>query len=167
MVSTLYHVLRSPIERSTVALIVRNFLDSTSSQMTYHGLFTLASTIKPGELVALFRNSHLSVLYKPRPLGSRPSGGEQGDIDATVLELALTDEHAALYILVTDHSFYNEPSVVWERIEDVDGASSAFVDAEFMRSSPAGGDFAGHTPESVAAMQQREAAMFAQYDPEE
>ena len=46
------------------ALVIRAFLDSTSSQLTYHGLFHLASKLPSGELVALFRNSHLSVLYK-------------------------------------------------------------------------------------------------------
>lgn len=139
--------------------------------MTYHGLFTLASTVKPGALVALFRNSHLAVLHKPRPLHSKPkSPNAENDSEATALEPDLTDEHSALYTLVTDHVFYNEPSVVWERIEDVDGSSSTFVDAEFVRSNPAGGDFAGHTPESaLAAMEreQRDAAMYNQYDPAE
>jgi hypothetical protein len=135
--------------------------------MTYHGLFTLASMVKPGELVALFRNSHLSVLHKPRPVHA-----QSGEDTSDAIEPDVSDEHAALYTLVTDHVFYNEPSVVWERIEDLDGGSSTFVDADFVRSTPAGGDFAGHTAESaLAAMErereQREAAMYAQYDPAE
>jgi ubiquitin carboxyl-terminal hydrolase MINDY-1/2 len=44
---------------------IRTFLDNTSSQLTYHGLFDLSSSVQSGQLVALFRNSHLSVLYKP------------------------------------------------------------------------------------------------------
>ncbi|EMD33380.1 hypothetical protein CERSUDRAFT_117993 [Gelatoporia subvermispora B] len=109
------------------ALLIRNFIQSTQSQLTYHGLFTLASTLAPGALVALFRNSHLSVLYKSR------------------------GEDAALYSLATDQVFLHEPSVVWERLEDVDGSSSAFVDSTFVRASPAGGDYAGHTGESALA----------------
>ncbi|GJE85639.1 MINDY family-like protein [Phanerochaete sordida] len=110
------------------ALIIRQFLDHSSSQLTYHGLFALASTVKPGTLVALFRNSHLSVMYKcPDPNDS------------------------ALYTLATDEAFLHEPSVVWERLEDVDGGWSSFVDADFKRASPAGGDYAGHTGETALA----------------
>ena len=114
--------------RSTAALVIRSFLDSTSSQLTYYGLFALASTLQPGALVALFRNSHLSVLYKsPQP------------------------DDSALYTLATDQVFLREPSIVWERLEDVDGGWSSFVDSDFVRSSPAGGDYAGHTAESALA----------------
>ncbi|KAK0186690.1 hypothetical protein F5146DRAFT_1113646 [Armillaria mellea] len=107
---------------SISAIVVRRFLDNTRSQLTYHGLFTLASTVRPGTLVALYRNLHLSVLYK---------------------------HEQALYSLVTDYVFLKEPSVVWERLEDVDGGSSTFVDSDFVRASPAGGDFAGQTAEEV------------------
>ncbi|EIN03915.1 hypothetical protein PUNSTDRAFT_55772 [Punctularia strigosozonata HHB-11173 SS5] len=117
------------------AIAVRGFLDKTSSQLTYYGLFTLASSLRPGSLVALFRNSHLSVLYKsPSP------------------------EDAALYTLVTDYAFLHEPTVVWERLEDVEGHSATFVDSDFRRSSPAGGDFAGETGESTLAALERSMA---------
>lgn len=115
------------------AIIIRDFIDRTQSQLTYHGLFTLASTLAPGKLVALFRNSHLSVLYKP-----------PGD-------------DASLYTLVTDQVFLHESSVVWERLEDVEGSMSSFVDSDFVRSSPAGGDYAGHTAESALAALEAEA----------
>ena len=109
-------------------MVVRHFLETTSSQLTYYGLFTLASTLKPGALVALFRNSHLSVLYKsPQP------------------------EDSALYTLATDQVFLREPSIVWERLEDVDGGWSSFVDSDFIRSSPVGGDYAGQTAEGALA----------------
>ncbi|KZT73548.1 hypothetical protein DAEQUDRAFT_662157 [Daedalea quercina L-15889] len=109
------------------AIIIRDFINKTQSQLTYYGLFTLASTVEPGQLVALFRNSHLSVLYKPH--------GQDG----------------GLYTLATDQVFLNEASVVWERLEDVEGGMSSFVDSDFIRSSPAGGDYAGHTAESALA----------------
>ncbi|CAL1715859.1 unnamed protein product [Somion occarium] len=119
------------------AIVIQHFLDRTQSQLTYYGLFNLASTLSPGSLVALFRNSHLSVLYKsPNP------------------------DDSALYSLVTDHVFLHEPSVVWERVEDVEGGASTFVDSEFVRASPAGGDYAGHTGESaLAALEADTAAM--------
>ncbi|KAG1736330.1 hypothetical protein EDB19DRAFT_1721661 [Suillus lakei] len=104
-------------EKIEHALVAQAFLDSTKSQLTYHGLFQLASTLRPGSLVALFRNSHLSVLHK-----------REG-------------EDSSLYSL--------ESSVVWERLEDIDGVGSTFVDSEFIRSTPVGGDFAGYTAESA------------------
>ncbi|PFH51113.1 hypothetical protein AMATHDRAFT_143462 [Amanita thiersii Skay4041] len=113
------------------AVSLRHFLDATWSQLTYHGLFTLATTLEPGSLVALFRSSHLSVLYKSTDRDD--SGG------------------SALYSLVTDSSFLNESSVVWERLDDIDLGSSTFVDSEFIKSSPIGGDFAGHTAEDALA----------------
>jgi hypothetical protein len=106
-------------------MTVRTFLDNTQSQMTYHGLFNLATLLEPGSLVALFRNSHLSVLFRPE------------------------GEESSLYTLVTDQVFFRESSIVWERLEDIDGGWSTFVDSEFIRSSPAGGDFAGQTAEGA------------------
>lgn len=118
------------------AIIIRDFIDKTRSQLTYHGLFMLASTVEPGQLMALFRNSHLSVLY-------RPAGTDGG-----------------LYTLVTDQVFLHEPSVVWERLEDVEGGNASFVDSDFIHSSPAGGDYAGYTGESaLAALEAQTAAL--------
>jgi len=121
---------RSKIENATS---IRHFLDTTQSQLTYHGLFHLASTTEPGTLIALYRNLHLSVLYKRD-----------------------TPDDPSLYMLVTDYVFLNEPSIVWERIEDVDGGMSTFVDSSFVKSSPAGGDFAGRTAEEALMMAQSE-----------
>lgn len=101
---------------------MQQFLDATKSQLTYHGLFQLAVALEPGSLVALFRNSHLSVLHKPE------------------------GEGAVLYSLVTDCAFLHEPTIVWEPLTDVDGGFSTFVDSNFYRSSPQGGDFVGHAP---------------------
>ncbi|KAJ7629682.1 hypothetical protein DFH06DRAFT_708199 [Mycena polygramma] len=131
-------------ERSKIedAMAIREFLDSTQSQLTYHGLFHLATTLPPGALVALFRNSHLSVLHK-----------------------SASPTDASLYSLVTDHIFLHETSVVWERLEDVDGGSSSFVDSNFIRSSPAGGDYAGQTAEDALRAAEIEAGMFIPHDP--
>ncbi|KAG6865395.1 hypothetical protein C0991_002976, partial [Blastosporella zonata] len=176
---------------STPALIIRHFLESTQSQLTYHGLFHLASTLPAGSLVALFRSSHLSVLYKsgdewqalddtqqppPIPASSQPSSpvlsaSQTPDSVPTPLELPDSPTRApasyndpndgpgpsesALYSLATDHVFLYEPSVAWERIEDVDGSAGVFVDSSFVRASPAGGDWAGRTAEETARDIQR------------
>ncbi|KAK7043871.1 hypothetical protein VNI00_008037 [Paramarasmius palmivorus] len=128
-------------EKINDAIVVRQFLDSTKSQMTYYGLFNLATVVKPGSLVALFRNLHLSVLYK------RPG------------------EDSSLYTLVSDHVFLHEPSIVWERLEDVDGGWSTFVDSNFIKSSPAGGDFAGQTAEEALRAAEIEAGNFVISEP--
>lgn len=132
------------ISHTLPATSIRRFLDNTQSQLTYHGLFHLASTTPPGTLIALFRNLHLSVLYK-RDL----------------------PEDSSLYSLVTDYVFLNEPSIVWERIEDVDGGMSTFVDSSFVKSSPAGGDFAGQTAEEALRAAEMEHAQFFPSDPAE
>jgi ubiquitin carboxyl-terminal hydrolase MINDY-1/2 len=75
------------------ALAIRQFLEANSTQLTYHGLFSL-SVLKPG-LYALIRNSHLSVLL----VHVLPSGDP------------------SLWTLVTDSNFVNEPAVVWESLE--------------------------------------------------
>jgi ubiquitin carboxyl-terminal hydrolase MINDY-1/2 len=104
------------------ALAARTFLAATQSQLTYHGLFTLATMLSPGALVALFRGAHLAVLHRPP--------------DAN-----------GIYTLTTDQVFLHEPSVVWERLADVDQNASTFVDSYFVPSTPVGGDWAGQTVE--------------------
>lgn len=121
--------MRAMLSGHLSAVQIRHFLDSSWSQFTYHGLFTLSAVLEPGSLVALFRCSHLSVLYKSTT-----------EVDSN---------GPALYNLVTDQAFLHEPSVVWERLNDVDFGSSVFVDSDFRKSSPAGGDFAGQTAEDA------------------
>lgn len=128
----LFNIIPDPY---SLAIVVKTFLESSESQLTYYGLFHLAATLEADKLHALFRGSHLSVIYK-------------------------SSKDESLYTLVTDSVFLNEPSVVWERFEDVDGSSS-WVDSNFIKSSPAGGDFAGRTGEDVlrAAEAQRQAEL--------
>lgn len=139
-----------------LAIVVRRFLDQTQSQLTYHGLFHLATSLPPNTPTALFRNSHLSVLYKTTSPSS-PSATPAPNADVTEPEAGSSlsasapshpDADYALYTLVTDQVFLQEPSVVWERLEDIDGGVT-FVDSNFVKSSPAGGDFAGQTAEQA------------------
>ncbi|KZV77294.1 hypothetical protein PENSPDRAFT_621683 [Peniophora sp. CONT] len=139
----------NPEDRQKVedAIALRAWLEATRSQLTYHGLFTLAGSLGEGMglggdgLFALFRNAHLAVLYK----------------------------HAdgSLFTLATDESFLREPSVVWERLEDVDQASSSFVDHRFTPSAPVGGDWAGWRPDVAAGGETGDEALARQLQGEE
>jgi len=46
------------------ALLAEQFLENSASQLTYHGLYELSSTMNDGELGVLFRNNHFSTIYK-------------------------------------------------------------------------------------------------------
>lgn len=85
------------------ATIAENFLEKTASQLTYHGLCELSTTVKEGELCVFFRNNHFSTLYRHKN---------------------------ELFLLVTDQGFLNEFNVVWETLSSVEG-DCYFVDAEF------------------------------------
>lgn len=81
------------------ALTIRHFLESSQSQLTYHGLFHLASELPSGSLVALFRSSHLAVLLKGGQEKARPQGttrdgrGEVAIASSNKLESGVTAEY--------------------------------------------------------------------------
>lgn len=108
--------------RFLAAEVMQRFLATSSTQLTYHGLFSLSSILAPSSLSALFRNSHLSVLYR-RP--TTPG----------------TTNEPQLFTLVTDESFSNEPVVCWESLEDVEGGNATFFDGALRRTSVRGGDW--------------------------
>ncbi|CAG8510773.1 3961_t:CDS:2 [Ambispora gerdemannii] len=95
------------------ALIASQFLISTATQLTYHGLQTLVEDLRPGHLCVLFRNNHFSTLYKH-------------------------SETSSLYVLVTDAGFINERSVVWETLTDVDQSNAEFLTAQFRKGKVVG-----------------------------
>jgi len=90
------------------SLVAQNFLEESASQLTYHGLCELVSTMKDNELAIFFRNNHFSTIYKHK------------------------DE---VFILVTDQGFLKESSVVWETLGSIDG-DSHFVDCDFVTAPP-------------------------------
>ncbi|KAG9285992.1 hypothetical protein G9A89_022668 [Geosiphon pyriformis] len=98
------------------ALIVSHFLNSTATQLTYHGLLTLAEALPSGHICVFFRNNHFSTLYKNPATSS-------------------------LYVLVTDAGFVNQRSVVWESLTDVDQSASEFLNGLFFKSDLAGSDY--------------------------
>lgn len=102
------------------ALLIRRFLESTATQLTYPGLYALSTSLERGVLYALFRNSHLSVLYRPTE-------------EELQLAASASDVHSQpqLYQLVTDSTLENEDTIVWESVEDIDGSASRFYDGKF------------------------------------
>ena len=59
--------------------------------------------MKDGQLAVFFRNNHFSTLCK---------------------------ERSVLYLLVTDQGFLNQPHVVWETLDNIQG-DTGFVDQDF------------------------------------
>ena len=58
-------------ELVTQSLIASQFLEDNGSQLTYHGLCELNTTLKDGELAVLFRNNHFSAILKRRTVSIR------------------------------------------------------------------------------------------------
>nr|XP_054757685.1 ubiquitin carboxyl-terminal hydrolase MINDY-1-like [Lytechinus pictus] len=103
-------------------LLAEQFLASNASQLTYHGLCELNSTIKEEELCVFFRNNHFSTLYK---------------------------HNNELYVLVTDQGFLTESNVVWETLSNVEG-DSYFVDGTFRRRAVTSGPLNPPPPMSTS-----------------
>ncbi|XP_791130.2 ubiquitin carboxyl-terminal hydrolase MINDY-1 [Strongylocentrotus purpuratus] len=103
-------------------LLAEQFLASNASQLTYHGLCELNSTIKEEELCVFFRNNHFSTLYKHKN---------------------------ELYVLVTDQGFLTESNVVWETLSNIEG-DSYFVDGNFQRRAVSSGPLNPPPPMSTS-----------------
>jgi hypothetical protein len=86
----------SPNTKIQKSLIIKEFLDATSSQLTHAGVVGLHEGLKSGQLAVLFRNNHFSVVYK------HPSDGR-------------------LFLLMTDQGYLWESDVAWESFATVDG----------------------------------------------
>lgn len=74
--------------------VIRNFLKNNASQLTFYGLFCLQDGLKERELCVFFRNNHFSTMFK--------YDGE-------------------LYLLATDQGYLNQPDLVWEKLNEVNG----------------------------------------------
>uniref|UniRef100_A0A8B9F6E5 Ubiquitin carboxyl-terminal hydrolase n=1 Tax=Amazona collaria TaxID=241587 RepID=A0A8B9F6E5_9PSIT len=99
-------------------LVAEQFLESTASQLTYHGLCELSGAVREGELSVFFRNNHFSTMIKHK---------------------------GHLYLLVTDQGFLQEEKVVWESLHTVDG-DSCFCDTDFHLSHAPGKEGAAAAP---------------------
>jgi hypothetical protein len=87
-------------------LILRDFMDRNSTQLTQHGLYVLAQSLPPAGLAVFFRNNHFATLFK-HPINEQ------------------------LYLLVTDAGYLSRGNVVWELLADVEGHASELLDADF------------------------------------
>lgn len=87
-------------------LNVKYFLSSSATQLTAHGLETMADALGPGSIAILFRNDHFSTLYK------HPHSGQ-------------------LFTLVTDMGYAGHDEVVWESLVDVNGEGCEFFAGDF------------------------------------
>ncbi|XP_020585367.1 uncharacterized protein LOC110028017 [Phalaenopsis equestris] len=88
--------------------LIKNFLEGTASQLTIYGLFCLQEGLKERELCVFFRNNHFSTMFK--------FNGE-------------------LYLLVTDQGYMNQPDVVWEKLNEVNG-DTVFMTGNFTQFNP-------------------------------
>lgn len=88
------------------AAYVQAFFDDHQSMLTHHGLALLHETLAEGEVAVHFYNNHFSVLRM---------------------------HEALLYTLVTDVGYYQQPSIMYESLNDLDG-NNAFHDSNFKAS---------------------------------
>jgi ubiquitin carboxyl-terminal hydrolase MINDY-1/2 len=84
--------------------LIETFLADSSHQLTTYGLEQLHATIHDREICIMFRNNHFSTLTR------------HGD---------------NLYLLVTDLGYANTSSIVWEKLDVVDG-DTEFCDSYFI-----------------------------------
>lgn len=87
-------------------LISEDFLERTASQLTHHGLMELKCNINDNEIGILFRNNHFLTIFK---------------------------RESEIYTLVTDHGFLTEDNIIWETLDNIDGAGR-FFDSNFQAS---------------------------------
>ena len=105
--------------------VASEWLESSATQLTYFGLACLYDKISDGELCVLFRNNHFGTLTK-----------YEGE----------------LYHLATDIGYINEPLVVWERLNQIDG-DSELCGADFEKVDLAAHDAAefAHNEAAIAS----------------
>ncbi|XP_073298805.1 uncharacterized protein [Primulina huaijiensis] len=74
--------------------LIQNFMKNSASQLTIFGLFCLQDKVKERELCVFFRNNHFNTMFK---------------------------YEGQLYILATDQGYINQPDLVWEQLNEVNG----------------------------------------------
>ncbi|GAY43376.1 hypothetical protein CUMW_073990 [Citrus unshiu] len=83
--------------------LIKSFLKNNANQLTFYGLFCLQDGLKERELCVFFRNNHFSTMFK--------YDGE-------------------LYLLATDQGYINQPDLVWEKLNEVNG-DTLFMTSNF------------------------------------
>lgn len=85
---------------------IKQFFQAYPTQLTPYGLGALQQTLQPGEFAILFRNDHFSTIHK-HPHDQR------------------------LYTLITDAGYADRDEIIWESLEDINGARSDFFSGDF------------------------------------
>ncbi|KAL6100279.1 mindy1 [Pungitius sinensis] len=98
----------SDSSRVSEGLLAEQFLESTATQLSYHGLCELNTAATEGEISVFFRNNHFSTMIKHK---------------------------GHLYLLVTDQGFLQEGGLVWESLHNVEGDGN-FCDSDFRLCHP-------------------------------
>ncbi|OIV94367.1 hypothetical protein TanjilG_25429 [Lupinus angustifolius] len=83
--------------------LIKTFLRNNASQLTFYGLFCLQDGLKEREICVFFRNNHFSTMFK-----------FEGE----------------LYLLATDQGYINQPDLVWEKLNEVNG-DTLFMTSNF------------------------------------
>lgn len=83
--------------------LIKDFLKTNASQLTVYGLICLQEELKERELCVFFRNNHFNTMFK--------FGGQ-------------------LYLLATDQGYINQPDLVWELLNEVNG-NTVFMTGSF------------------------------------
>ena len=83
---------RTHSELLSDAKVLEDFLDTSSSQLTYYGISELHRVVKEGCDAVLFRNNHFSVVHKNK---------------------------GRMFVLVTDEGYTFQSSIVWEELVEV------------------------------------------------
>jgi ubiquitin carboxyl-terminal hydrolase MINDY-1/2 len=89
--------------QATQGSVIHHFLERSGHQLTQYGLQVLHEYVKEGDMVVFFRNNHFNTLTK---------------------------YEGHLYLLVTDFGYADVASVVWEKLDVIDG-DTEYVDGQF------------------------------------
>eukprot|EP01038_Epipyxis_sp_PR26KG_P010797 gene10797-14495_t len=84
--------------------LVEMFLEASASQFTYAGMLGMYSMMNDRQLAVFFRNNHFSTCFC---------------------------YNGQIFVLVTDLGYLNEPNVVWELLDRIDG-NSEYYNSNFL-----------------------------------
>ncbi|KAF5027427.1 hypothetical protein F66182_447 [Fusarium sp. NRRL 66182] len=86
--------------------IIKEFLDTSATQLTHWGIEVIGKAIRPGTFAILFRNDHFSTLY-------------------------CHPQSMQLVTLVTDAGFKSHQEIVWETLSDINGGNTEYLSGDF------------------------------------
>jgi len=93
--------------------LINDFLTNTSHQLTYYGIHKLQMKLQSeNDLKVFFRNNHFSIITK---------------------------FNDTLYLLMTDLGYVNNSTIIWERLDGIDG-NTDYYDS-FFQLHPANNDY--------------------------